>query len=79
MRNDDESIPDRSRPGSPTTSGAARQRTWGNYDTAGLRENKKRKRGERRVKRQRELRKERRRHFIRDYTVLEHLIVAPLK
>ena len=64
MRSDDESIPDRSRPRLPTTvSGVAQQGTcgWsGNYVTAELRENKKRKRGKRRVKRQRELWKERR-------------------
>ena len=55
------SIPDQSRRGSPTTaSGVARQGTCGRYDTAELGENKKRKRGERRVKRQWELRKGRR-------------------
>ena len=52
---DDKSIPDRSRPGLPTTaSGIARQGTCGNYDTAVLSENK-RKRGGRRVKRQWEM------------------------
>ena len=57
----DESIPDRSRPGSPTTaSGVARQGICENYATAGLSENKRRKRGGRRVKRHWELRKGRR-------------------
>ena len=56
MRNNDEFIPDRSKPGIPTTaSGVARQDTCGNYDTAGLRENKRRKIAGRRVKRQQEL------------------------
>ena len=51
MCNDDESIPDRSRPKLPTTaSRVAQQSTYVNYDTAGLRENKKRKRGGRQVK-----------------------------
>ena len=53
------------RPGLPmTVSGVERQGTCGNCDTAGLRENKRRKRGERRAKRQRELWKGRR-TFIR--------------
>ena len=60
MRYDDESIPDRSRPGLPTTSDVARQGTCGNYATAGLSENKRRKRGGRQVKRLRELWKGRR-------------------
>ena len=60
MRYVDESIPDRSRPGLPTTaSGVARQGTFENYATAGLSENKGIKRGGRRVKRQRELWKRR--------------------
>ena len=37
IRCDDKSLPDRSRPGLPTTaSGVARQGTCGNYATAGL-------------------------------------------
>ena len=62
MRYDHESISDRSRAGLPTTaSGVARQLgTCGNYATAKHSENKSRKRGERRVKRQRELWKKRR-------------------
>ena len=65
MRCDDESIPDRSRPRLPTTaSGIARQGTCRNYATAGLGENKRRNRGGRRVKRQRELWNQRR-TFIR--------------
>ena len=60
MRYDCESIPDRSRLGLPTTaSGVAWQGTCGNYATAAHSENK-RKRGGRRVKRQRELWKGRR-------------------
>ena len=56
MRDDDESMPDRSRPGLPTTaSGVALQGTCENYATAGLSENKRRTRGGRRVKRQRKL------------------------
>ena len=52
----DKSIQDRSRPELPrTTSGIAHQGTCGNYATAGLSENKRRKRGGRRVKRQREM------------------------
>ena len=55
MRYDHEFIPDRSRPGLPkTASGVARQGICENDATAGLSENKRRKRG-RRVKRQREL------------------------
>ena len=47
------SIPDRSRPGLPTTaSGVAQQNTCGNYATAKHSENKTRKRGGRRVKKQ---------------------------
>ena len=61
MRFVDKSIPDRSRPGLPTTaSGVAQQGTCGNYTTAKHRENKSRKGGERRVKRQREVWKGRR-------------------
>ena len=60
MRCYDESILDRSRLRLPTTAaGVARQGTCGNYATAGLSE-KTRKRGGRRVKRQRELWKGRR-------------------
>ena len=56
MRIVDKSIPDRSRPGLPTTaSGVARQGTCGNYATARHSENKRRKRGRRRVKSQREV------------------------
>ena len=56
MRYLDKSIPDRSRPGLPTTaSGVAQQGTCGNYATAEHCENKRRKRGGRRVKRQREV------------------------
>ena len=55
------SIPDRSRPGLPTTtSGVAQQGICGNYATAKHRENKSRKRGGRRVKRQPEVWKGRR-------------------
>ena len=55
MRNHCQSIPDRSRPELPTTaSGVAQQGTCGNYPTAKQSENKSRKRGERRVKKQRE-------------------------
>ena len=55
MRNHYQSIPDRSRPGLPTTaSGVAQQGTCGNYATAKHGENKSRKRGGRRVKKQRE-------------------------
>ena len=61
MRIVDKSIPDRSRPGLPTTaSGVARLDTCGNYATAKHSENKSRKRGGRRVKRQREVWKGRR-------------------
>ena len=49
-----ESIPDRSRPWLPTTaSGVAQKGTCGNYATAKHCENKSRKRGGRRVKKQR--------------------------
>ena len=59
MRIFDESIPDRLWPGLPTTaSGVAQQGASGNYATAS--ENKNRKRGGRRVKRQREAWKGRR-------------------
>ena len=58
MRYDHESIPDRSRSRLPTiASGVARQGTGGSYATAEHGENNSRKRGGRRVKRQRELRK----------------------
>ena len=61
MRYVDKSIPDWSQPGLPTTTlGVARQSTCENYPTARLSKNKRRKRGERRVKRQREMWKERR-------------------
>ena len=61
MRIVNKSIPDRSRLGFPTiASGVAKPGTYGNYATAKHSENKSRKRGRRRVKRQRELRKERR-------------------
>ena len=54
MRNHYQSIPDRSRPGLPTTvSGVAQQGTCGNYATAKHSENKSRKRGGKRVKKQR--------------------------
>ena len=65
MRNQCQSIPDRSRPGLPTSaSGVAQQGTCGNYATAKHSENKNRKRGGRRVKKQREVWKGRR-SFIR--------------
>ena len=55
MRNHYQSIPDRMRPGLPTTaSGVAQQGTCGNYVTAKQSKNKSRKRGGRRVKKQRE-------------------------
>ena len=61
MRYNYQSIPDRSRPGLPTTSsGAAQQGTCGNYATAKHSENKSRKRRGRRVKRQQEVWNERR-------------------
>ena len=61
MRYLDKSIPDRSRPGLPTTaSGVAQQDTYENYATAKHSESKSRKRGGRRVKRQREVWKGRR-------------------
>ena len=54
MRYDDQSIPDRSQPGLPTTASCvARQGTCGNYATAGLSENKRIKRRGRQVRRQR--------------------------
>ena len=47
MRRDDESLLDRSRPGSPTTaSGVARQGTCENYAAEGISENKRRKANE---------------------------------
>ena len=53
MRNHCQSIPDRSKPGLPTTaSGVAQQGTCGNYATAKQSKNKSRKRGGRRVKKQ---------------------------
>ena len=61
MRNHYQSIPDRSRPGLPTTaSGVAQQGTCVNYAIAKHSEKKSRKRGGRRVKKQRELWKKRR-------------------
>ena len=61
MRNHYQSIPDRSRPGLPTTaSGVAQQGTCGNYATAKHSENKSRKKEENRVKKQREAWKGRR-------------------
>ena len=55
MCNHHQSIPDRSRPGLPTTaSGVAQQGTCGNYATAKHCENKSKKRGGKRVKKQRE-------------------------
>ena len=55
MCNHCKSIPDRSRPGLPTTAlGVAQQGTCGNYATTKQSENKSRKRGGRRVKKQRE-------------------------
>ena len=61
MRNNHQSIPDRSRPRLPiTASGVEQQGTCGNYATAEHSENKSRKRGGKRVKRQREVWKGRR-------------------
>ena len=61
MRTHYQSIPDRSRPGLPTTaSGVAQQVTCGNYATAKHSKNKSRKRGGKRVKKQREAWKGRR-------------------
>ena len=61
MRSHHQSIPDRSRPGLPTTaSGVAQQGTCGNYATAKHSENKSGKRGGKRVKKQREAWKGRR-------------------
>ena len=61
MRNHYQSVPDGSRPGLPTTvSGVAQQGTCGNYATAKHSENKTRKRGGKRVKKQREAWKGRR-------------------
>ena len=61
MRNHHQSIPDRSRPGLPTTaSGIAQQGTCGSYATAKHSENKSKKRGGKRVKKQREAWKGRR-------------------
>ena len=55
MHNHYQSILDRSRPGLPTTaSDVTQQGTCGNYATAKHSENKSRKRGGRRVKKQRE-------------------------
>ena len=60
MRYNHQYIPDRSRPGLPTTaSGAAQQGTCGNYATAEHSKNKRRKRGGKQVKRQLEVWKER--------------------
>ena len=61
MRNHYQSIPDRSRPGLPTiASGVGQQGTCGNYATAKHCENKSKKRGEKRVKKQRKVWKGRR-------------------
>ena len=61
MRIIDKSIPDRAPPGLPTiASGVAQQGTSGNYATAEHSKNKRRKKGGRRVKRQREVWKGRR-------------------
>ena len=61
MSNHYQSIPDRSRPGLPTTaSGVAQQGTCRNYATAKHSKNKSRKRGERQMKKQREVWKGRR-------------------
>ena len=61
MRIVDKSVQDRSRPGLPTAaSGVAQQGNCGNYATAEHSENKSRKRGGRRVKRQRKVWKGRR-------------------
>ena len=61
MHNHYQSIPDRSRPRLPTTaSGVAQQGTCGNYATAKHSENKSKKRGGKRVKKQREAWKGRR-------------------
>ena len=61
MRNHYQSIPNWSRPGLPTTaSGVAQQDTCKNYPTAKQSENKRGKRGGRRVKKQRETWKGRR-------------------
>ena len=61
MRNHHQSILDRSRPGLPTTaSGVAQQGTCGNYVTAKHCENKSKKRGGKRVKKQPEAWKGRR-------------------
>ena len=55
MRNHYQSMPDRSRPGLPTTaSGVAQQGTCGNYATAKHSENKSKNGGGKRVKKQRE-------------------------
>ena len=56
MRTHYQSIPDRSRPGLPTTaSGVLQQGTFGNYATAKHSENKSTKRGGKRVKKQPEM------------------------
>ena len=61
MRNHHQFIPDRLRPKlSTTTSGTAQQGTCGNYAAGEHSKSKKRKRGERRVKRQQEAWKGRR-------------------
>ena len=55
MHNHHQSITDRSKPGLPTTaSGVAQQDTCGNYATAKHCENNSKKRGGKRVKKQRE-------------------------
>ena len=61
MRNHHQSIPDRSRSGLPTTaSGVAQQGTCENYATVKHCKNKSKKRGGKRVKKQREAWKGRR-------------------
>ena len=61
MRINDDSIPDRSRPGLPTTaSSVAQKSTCENYATAKHSENKRKNRGAKRVKRQQEVWKGRR-------------------
>ena len=64
MCNHYQSIPNWSRPGlSMTASGVAQQGTCGNYATAKHSENKSRKRGEKRVKKQQEVWKGRHSHI----------------
>ena len=76
MRCDDESLLDRSRSElSTTASGVARQGTCGNYATDELSENKTRKRGGRRMKRQWEMWKGRR-TFIRVGTLNDGTMIG---